>query len=103
MIVGITMRTLSGCLIATAFLTSPLLAQEKIENSETSFYVQTAAGDPALCGFDAILIYRDQAYKRGALAGIRASLDWLEDKGNIGLLLKATGVDFPNADKQKHD
>ena len=49
---------------------------------------------------DAILVYRDHTYQWGRLAGIRASLAWLEDKGNIGLLLKVTGTDFPNADKQ---
>jgi hypothetical protein len=51
------------------------------------------------CGFDEVLVYRDQTYLRGALAGIRASLVWGEDKGNIGLLLKVTGVDMPKADQ----
>ena len=52
------------------------------------------------CGFDEVLVYRDQTYLRGALAGIRASLVWAEDKGNIGLLLKVTGVDMPKADQR---
>jgi len=93
------MRALMTCIVA--ILTAiPVHAQEKLESSEASFFVQTSGGSPAVCGFDAILMYRDQTYRRGALAGIRTSLEWLEDKGNIGLLLKVSGVDFPNADKQ---
>ena len=86
--------------IVAAVTAIPVHAQEKIESSEISFYVQTSGGNPAVCGIDAVLIYRDQTYQRGALAGIRASLGWVENKGNIGLLLKVSGVDFPNADKQ---
>jgi hypothetical protein len=64
--------------------------------NEASFYVQTAGGNQAICGFDDIIIYRDQTYKKGALAGIRTSLEWTESKGNIGLLLKVTGLDLGN-------
>ena len=52
------------------------------------------------CGFDEVFVYRDQTYLRGALAGIKASLMWGEDKGNIGLLVKVTGVDMPRSDQQ---
>ena len=93
------MRFLISFIVA-AVTAIPVHAQEKIESSEISFYVQTSGGNPAVCGVDAVLIYRDQTYQRGALAGIRASLGWVENKGNIGLLLKVSGVDFPNADKQ---
>jgi len=92
------MRALITCIVAV-LTACPLHAQEKIESSEISFYVQTSGGNPAVCGVDAVLIYRDQTYQRGALAGVRASLEWLEDKGNIGLLLKVSGIDFPNADQ----
>jgi hypothetical protein len=93
------MRSLISFIVA-AVTAIPVHAQEKIESTEISFYVQTSGGNLAVCGADAVLIYRDQTYRRGAVAGIRASLRWVEDKGNIGLLLKAAGVDFPNADKK---
>ena len=51
------MRALIACIVA--LLASPLHAQEKVETSETRFYFQTSGGTPTLCGFDAILIYRD--------------------------------------------
>lgn len=31
---------------------SPLRAQDRIETSETDFFVQTAGGNPAICGLD---------------------------------------------------
>ena len=92
------MRALA-CIFVVLTATA-LHAQEKIESSDTTFFVQTAGGEPMDCGFDEVLAYRDQTYLRGALAGIRGSLVWGEDKGNIGLLLKVTGVDMPKADQR---
>jgi hypothetical protein len=91
------MRALA-CIFVVLTATA-LHAQDKIESSEVTFFVQTAGGEPASCGFDELLVYHDQTYLRGALACIRASLVWAEDKGNIGLLLKVTGVDFPKDDQ----
>lgn len=82
------MRALLVTCIVIVLTACPLHAQEKIENSEISFYVQTSGGNPAVCGIDTVLIYRDQTYQRGALAGVRVSLAWQEAKGDIGLLLK---------------
>jgi hypothetical protein len=44
-------------------------------------------------------MYRDRTYQAGALAGVTGSLSWTEAKGNIGLMLKIIGADFPNASK----
>jgi len=74
-------------------------AQDRIETSETDFYVQTAAGNPTICGLEFTLVYHDDTYRGGALAGVTGSLGWFENKGNIGLALKIVGSDFPNADK----
>jgi hypothetical protein len=89
-----------AAVILTLASAHPLCAQEEIENSEMTFYVRTSGGVPAVCGFDFILVYRDNTYRQGALAGVRGSLEWLEGKGNVGLLLKISGLDFPNAAKQ---
>lgn len=78
---------------------SPLRAQDRIENSETDFYVQTAGGNPTICGLEFTFVYHDHTYRGGALAGVTGSLGWFENKGNIGLALKIVGSDFPNADK----
>ena len=85
------------CLILTA--ANPLQAQDRIENSETDFYVQTAGGNPTVCGLEFVVVYHDHTYRDGALAGVTGSLGWVEDKGNIGLMLKIVGADYPNADK----
>ena len=89
-----------AAVILTLASAHPLYAQEKIENSEMTFYVRTSGGVPAVCGFDFILVYRDKTYRQAALAGVRGSLEWLEDKGNVGLLLKMSGMDFPDGPKQ---
>ena len=80
-------------------IVNPLRAQEKIESSESSFFVQTAEGKIAICGFEFTFMYRDRTYQAGALAGVTGSLSWTEAKGNIGLMLKIIGADFPNASK----
>jgi hypothetical protein len=92
------MRALVACIFVVLAATA-LHAQEKIESSDATFFVQTAGGEPLGCVFDEVLVYRDQTYLLGALAGIRASLVWVEDKGNIGLVLKVTGVDMPKVDQ----
>jgi hypothetical protein len=75
----------------------PLHAQDKIENGETGFFVQTSGGVPAICGFEFTLIYRDRTYQRGRLSGVTGSLSWAEANGNLVAMLKIIGSDFPNA------
>jgi hypothetical protein len=89
----------AAIICAILFVVSPLRAQDKIETSDTDFFVQTAGGNPAICGLEFWLVYHDHTYGGGALAGVTGSLGWFEDKGNIGMGLKIVGRDFPNADK----
>ncbi len=91
----------AAIIYVTLAAVSPLRAQDRIETSETDFYVQTAGGNPTICGVDFYLVYRDHTYRGGAVAGVTGSLGWAEDKGNIVLMLKIVGSDFPNADKRE--
>ena len=79
--------------------TNSLNAQDALIKSDTDFFVQTSGGTPAICGFEFTLLYSDRMYHQGAWAGVTGSLNWAEKKGNLGLMLKIVGRDFPNADK----
>jgi hypothetical protein len=80
-------------------VTSSANAQDTIEKSETTFYVQTAGGDPQICGIEFALLYRDRTYQQGAVAAITGTVAWRGSPGNVGLILKINGADFPNAAK----
>lgn len=69
-------------------------AQDKLLNSEVSYFVQTAGGITAACGVDVRLVFLDNTYRQGSMEGLSASLSWSEARGNIGILLKVTGIDF---------
>ena len=68
-------------------------------SSDTDFFVQTSGGTPAICGFEFTLTYLDRLYRQGALASVTGSLNWVEVKGNLGLMFKIVGRDFPNVGK----
>jgi hypothetical protein len=70
-------------------------AQDAVEGTEADYYVQSAGGQPAVCGIEATVLYRDKTYRRGAHSAVRVFLTWLEDKGNISVILKLAGIDDP--------
>jgi hypothetical protein len=86
--------------IASFLVTGPTNAQDTIEKSETTFYVQTAGGIPRVCGIEFALLYKDRTYKQGATSAITGTVAWSGAvPGNIGVILKINGSDFPNATK----
>lgn len=93
----VAVAALTAC--ATLATTSPLPAQDTVQQSETGFFVQTSGGVPALCGFEFMMLYLDRTYRDGRLAGVTGSLSWSESEGNLGLLLKLVGLDFSDAAK----
>ena len=101
----ISTRKISCSVAVLAFLIlSPLEArsQVKIENSEAEHFVQTADGVPALCGIDFTVIFSDHLTSiSGNKTGSRGSLSFSTDKGNFGMLLKVSGIDFKNLPSSK--
>jgi hypothetical protein len=93
------MRTLfaSAAILLAIGVTNSLSAQDALVASDTDFLVQTSGGMPAFCVFEFTLAYRDRLYRQGAVAGVTGTLNWMEAKGNLGLMLKIVGRDFPNA------
>jgi hypothetical protein len=95
------MRLLSWLCAFAAFVgAAPAKAQDTIVRTETTYFVQTAGGSAAVCGLEFNIVYRDRTIRNGAAAAIGGSFSWAENKGNIGLLLKINGADFPNLERQ---
>jgi hypothetical protein len=94
------MRTLKlwAAIVFGLVFSAPVHSQDTIQGAETSFYVQSSAGEPKGCGFEFTYVYRDRTYRQGALAGITGSLTWMEfSDGTIGAALKLVGSDFDAA------
>jgi hypothetical protein len=89
-------------LITVLFLIPAAQGQDKILESEVTYYVQTANGQPAVCGVDMTTVFNDHTYRKGALSGVRSVLSWFEDRGNLGILLKVSGVDFDGSTPPQH-
>jgi hypothetical protein len=82
--------------------TSAAFAQDTVQKSEVTLYVQSAGGQPHVCGIEYTILYLDRTYREGALAAIRGTLGWVaHHSGNVGIIFKVLGMDFPHADK--HD
>src|SRR3974390_1094258 len=72
-----------GLPIPAAGAESTLYAQDTVQHSENSFFVETSGSMPAVCGFNFNIIYRDRTYLNGRLAGVVGSLSWAENNGNL--------------------
>jgi hypothetical protein len=76
-------------------------AQNKLLNSKISYFTQKAGGRIAMCGIEIRLLFVDDSYKQGAVAAVTGSASWVEDRGNVGVLLKVKAIDF-DAAKRPH-
>jgi hypothetical protein len=74
---------------------SPALAQDTIMESQISFYVQTSAGQPTVCGIEFALLYRERTYRQGAFTGLKGTISWIEKEGEVGVVLKLGAFDLP--------
>jgi hypothetical protein len=83
--------------IATILLAlgAPVCAndQDVLTGIQSNYYVTTASGQDVMCGFDFTLVYKDRSYKQGAFAVLRGSLSWIENHGNLAVMVKAVGAD----------
>lgn len=75
--------------------------QSKILRSEITYHTQFSDRQTAVCGIDVTTLFADYTYKGGALAGVRTSLSWAQKQGDVGVLLKVSGVDFEDAQPSK--
>ena len=88
-------------LISALFLIPAAKGQDNILKSGVTYYVQTANGQPAICGVDMTTVFNDHTYRKGALSGVRSVLSWYENRGNLGILLKVSGIDFDGSTPPK--
>ena len=79
---------------------SPVSAQDTIVQSEIAYYVQTSAGQPTVCGIQFSMVYYDRTYRQAAIAGLKGTLGWIERDGQVGVIFKVCGFDFPNGSPQ---
>ena len=86
--------------ISIAYIAASLIfppcafGQDKVLKSEVSYSIRTAGGETAACVVDTMTVIAEETYKKGAKTGIRAIFVWKETRGNLGLPLKVTGLDF---------
>ncbi|PWT81155.1 MAG: hypothetical protein C5B58_10265 [Acidobacteria bacterium] len=81
-----------ACLVSSVGATA--CADEVVETG-TTFFVQTRGGQPAVCGLEYQIAFRDRTNRQGALAAIYGSLAWTSAPDNMmALILKVGGVDF---------
>jgi hypothetical protein len=59
------MRRIIAFTLFLIALPSASFAQDTIEKSETTYYVQTSGGQPTVCGIEYALLYRDRTYLSG--------------------------------------
>lgn len=88
-----------GGIVCGAFLLTPrdARAQATIVVSDIEFYAQRAGGDLVGCGIELNLVFRDFVTSAsGKLTGVRGSLMFGENRGNVMIMMKMVGVDFPN-------
>jgi hypothetical protein len=91
-------------IVLTLFLTAlsnPSSAQDTIQKSETTYYVQTSEGQSKVCGIKYVLLYRDWTYRAGAPATVTGTLGWIETQDQIGMIFKVLGIDFPDPSSLK--
>ena len=84
--------------ILASLISIHVCAQGRLEKLETTFFVQRSSGEPAICGFEFTQSYRDRIYRQGAIVAVTDTLSWFETRGDIGVILKVFGSDFPQAD-----
>ena len=84
--------------ILASLISIHVCAQGRLEKLETTFFVQRSSGGPAICGFEFTQSYRDRIYRQGAIVAVTDTLSWFETRGDIGVILKVFGSDFPRAD-----
>jgi hypothetical protein len=89
------MRRLIAFTLFVCALSSTSYAQDVVEKSETTYYVETSGGKPTVCGIEYVLAYRDQTYLAGGPAAVKGQLGWIAVKEQIGLIFKLNGIDFP--------
>jgi hypothetical protein len=92
--------TLAALLISAEASIGSAWAQDTIIQSQTAFYVQTSAGAPTVCGIEFSMMFTDRTYRHGAIAGLKGSVGWFESEGQVGVILKLGGFDFPNGSPQ---
>jgi hypothetical protein len=92
------MKTFAGAL-TLLLLASTASAQNKLLNSKISYFTQKTGGRVAICGIDIKLLFVDDSYKQGGVAAVSGSAAWVEDRGNVGVLLKVKAVDFDGSRK----
>jgi hypothetical protein len=82
------------CLVFSAVATQAQAAEEVVATG-THFFVQTRGGQPAVCGLEYQIAFRDRTNRQGALTAAHGSLSWLSapDK-KVALMLKIGGLDF---------